>query len=545
MRKLLTFVAATLITGSVFAGGLVTNTNQSASWVRLPARNASIGIDAVYYNPAGLMKLENGFHVSLSNQSVFQTRKITNDYAGPGGAFGLNNHVFEGEVTALAFPDIYAVYKMDKLAISVGFSPVGGGGGAKYEQGLPSFAMSPSDLVPSLAASQGATAYRMNAYFKGSSTFLGFQAGLSYKINDMISIAAGLRYVTAENTYVGSLTGIEVQLPSGWTKATTIMTGIAANASGAAGSTSAIISANAAYGNLTLAQAQAATIINATQKAQLEGGLTAFGSPTTVTIAQADAVFKGAAAKYTATSTLLADQSADAAQKGTGFAPFLSINLSPSENLNIGIKYEMLTKLDLKNKTTKDLLIGYTSTGTPITMFPDGEMTRNDMPAMLSIGVDYKLSSALKLSLGTNYFFDKSADYGHKVDADLNSATPTTHISNKDIIASNGMTLQAGLEYNISEKLLVSGGYIWANKGVNSKYQSDLTYGLGTQTFGAGGAYKFSDKVMLNLGVSYTAYMKGTKTVDHIFSGTGANITSNETYEKSTFVVGVGLDFKF
>ncbi|HEY5469165.1 MAG TPA: outer membrane protein transport protein [Bacteroidales bacterium] len=545
MRKILTFIAAILITGSLFAGGLVTNTNQSASWVRLPARNASIGIDAVYYNPAGLMKLENGFHVSLSNQSVFQSRKITNDYAGPGGTFGLNNHAFDGEVKALAFPDVYAVYKMDKLAFSVGFSPVGGGGSAKYEQGLPSFGMSPSDLVPSLAASQGATAYRMNAYFEGSSTFLGFQAGISYKINDMISIAAGLRYVTAENTYAGSLTGIEVQLPSGWTKATTIMTGIAASASGAAVSTSAIITANAAYGNLTLAQAQAATIINATQRAQLEGGLTSFGSPTTVTIAQADAVFKGAAAKYTATSTLLADQSADVAQNGTGFAPFLSINLSPSENLNIGIKYEMITKLDLKNKTTKDLLIGYTATGTPITMFPDGAMTRNDMPALLSIGVDYKLSSALKLSLGSNYFFDKSADYGHKVDADLNSATPTTHIDNKDIIASNGMTLQAGLEYNISEKLLVSGGYIWANKGVNSKYQSDLTYGLGTQTFGAGGAYKFSDKVMLNLGVGYTAYKKDTKTVDHIFSGTGANITSNETYEKNTFMVGVGLDFRF
>src|SRR5450759_46643 len=98
MRKLLTFVAGTLITGSMFAGGLVTNTNQSAAWVRLPSRNASIGIDAVYYNPAGLMKLENGFHISLSNQSIFQTRQITNDYAGPGGAFGLNNHVFKGEV---------------------------------------------------------------------------------------------------------------------------------------------------------------------------------------------------------------------------------------------------------------------------------------------------------------------------------------------------------------------------------------------------------------------------------------------------------------
>jgi len=70
MRKFLIFVAATFISGALFAGGIVTNTNQSAAWVRLPSRNASTEIDAVYYNPAGLMKLKNGFHFSVSNQSI-------------------------------------------------------------------------------------------------------------------------------------------------------------------------------------------------------------------------------------------------------------------------------------------------------------------------------------------------------------------------------------------------------------------------------------------------------------------------------------------
>jgi hypothetical protein len=61
MRKILTFVAGTLITGSLLAGGLVTNTNQSAMYTRLQSRNASTSIDAVYYNPAGLTKLGDGF----------------------------------------------------------------------------------------------------------------------------------------------------------------------------------------------------------------------------------------------------------------------------------------------------------------------------------------------------------------------------------------------------------------------------------------------------------------------------------------------------
>ena len=296
MRKLLTIVVAMFITGSMFAGGLVTNTNQSASWARLPSRNASVTIDAVYYNPAGLMKLENGFHLSLSNQSIFQTRDIVNFYAGPGGSYGLNNYRYEGTATALAFPSIYAVYKMERLAFSLGFMPVGGGGVAEYKKGLPSFEMTPSDLVPSLQ-SQGASAYRLDAYFEGSSIFFGLQGGASYKINDLISVAAGLRYVIAKNIYEGYLKDIEVQLPSGWTRADAIMTGAATTYNTAAAGSSALVAGGA--GAYTFAQAQGAGLITATQRAQFEGALTAAGYPAATPIAQADAVYKGASAKYT------------------------------------------------------------------------------------------------------------------------------------------------------------------------------------------------------------------------------------------------------
>lgn len=540
MRKLLTFVVAMLITGSMFAGGLVTNTNQSASWVRLPARNASVGIDAAYYNPAGLMKLENGFHISLSNQSIFQTRDIVNFYAGPGGSYGLNNYRYEGTVTALAFPSIYAVYKLNKLAFSIGFLPVGGGGGAEFKKGLPSFEMTPSDLVPSLA-SQGASAYRLDAYFLGSSIFFGLQGGVSYKINDWISVAAGLRYVTAKNTYEGHLKDIEVQLPSGWTRADAIMTGAATTYNTAATGSSQLVTAG--LGSQTFAYAQSVGAINATQRAQFEGALTAAGYPAATPIAQANAVYKGVSAKYTANATLLGDQEADVTQSGTNIIPFFSVNISPSENLNIAIKYEMATKLDLKNETTKDLLIGYQTDGTPITMFPNGAMNRNDMPAMIAVGIDYKVSPELKLSFGSNYYFDRQADYGHKWDHDVNSSTPTVHMDNETMIFHNGFSLQGGLEYNITEKLLVSSGYVWANKGVNDYYQSDLTYGLGTSTFGLGGAYSITEKIQINLGFGYTTYRPDTKLVNHVL-GTSL-YTPEESYYKDTKMIAIGVDFRF
>ena len=56
MRKVsILFLAAVFSVNLLFAGGIVTNTNQSAAWVRWLVRDASLGIDAVYYNPIFLL----------------------------------------------------------------------------------------------------------------------------------------------------------------------------------------------------------------------------------------------------------------------------------------------------------------------------------------------------------------------------------------------------------------------------------------------------------------------------------------------------------
>jgi long-subunit fatty acid transport protein len=536
MRKIFTLISATFIAGNLIAGGLVTNTNQSASWVRMPSRNASTEIDAVYYNPAGLIKLDNGFHFSLNNQTIFQTRTIESTYP------FLNSGSYKGTVTAPFFPSIYAVYKLNKLAFSIGFLPVGGGGGATYETGLPSFEMGQSDLVPGLS-SKGATAYSMDVYFKGSSTFLGYQGAVSFKINDWISVGAGARYVTAKNTYEGYLRDVQVNLASGFTDASVIMAGIAQQAGTAATSTTALVGAGA--GAYTLAQAEAATIITHTQRLQLEGALAAFGSPTDITISNADAVFNGAKTVYNNKATLLSDQEADVEQTGSGIAPFFNINISPVENLNIAIKYEMATKLELTNKTTKDLTTGFLNEDPtkPITRFPNGAKIRNDMPAMLTLGAELKFSK-LRVNAGANYYFDKSADYGHYIDnTPQNSTDYSVHIDNSEIIAKNGMSVQMGAEISLTEKLLASAGYVYANQGVNSLYQSDLTYGLATHTFGAGGAYSITDKIKINLGASFTKYMQDSKTVDHYLGG--LNLLPTETYNKRTLLFGIGLDLSF
>jgi long-subunit fatty acid transport protein len=547
MRKLFTSVFALLIAGQVFAGGLVTNTNQSTSWVRLPSRNASTSIDAVFYNPAGLTKLENGFHFSLSNQTIFQTKDVKNFYAGPGGSYGLNQYVYLGDVAAPVYPGVYGAYKKDRFVFSLGFNPIGGGGGAEYKIGLPSFEMTPSDLVPSLQPTYGTSQYRLDAYLKGSSVFFGLQGGVSFKINEWLSVAAGMRYVSARNAYQGHLTDIEVNNGSpenpNWQRADQIMSSLSATYTTAATGSSALVSAGA--GSLTFAQAQTLGYITPTERAQFEAGLTALGYPATTPIATADQIYKGAATKYSNNATLLGDQYADVEQTGYGITAIFSANFSPTENLNIGIKYEMKTRMELTNKTTQDFTTGFASDGTPITMFPDGMTTPADMPAMLSVGIDYKLGTVARISLGSNYFWDKTANYGHKVDDDNNSSTPSVFISNKDIIDHNGLSFHGGVEYYLSEKLLLSAGYVWANKGVNDKYQSDLTYANATSTVGLGGAYKIMPNLQLNLGFGYTYYKPADNYIDHVFAANGTIYKVHENYGKNTEIISIGLDFSF
>ena len=188
MRKFLTFIAAIFITGNLIAGGLVTNTNQSAMFTRLQNRNASTSIDAVYYNPAGLTKLGNGFFASISNQTIGQKKTIINNYTYLAGT----PKTYIGNVSAPVFPSVYVAYNFGKLGVSAGFNPVGGGGGAKYNKGLPSFEMGIADLVPLLNSKNiPTTQYSADIFFKGTSVYFGYQANVSYKINDIISVAAG------------------------------------------------------------------------------------------------------------------------------------------------------------------------------------------------------------------------------------------------------------------------------------------------------------------------------------------------------------------
>ena len=67
---------AMVMSGELFAGGILTNTNTSVAFNRNFARDGVIAIDGVYSNPAGVSFMPQGWHLSFTNQSVKQTRTI-------------------------------------------------------------------------------------------------------------------------------------------------------------------------------------------------------------------------------------------------------------------------------------------------------------------------------------------------------------------------------------------------------------------------------------------------------------------------------------
>ena len=79
--KLVSLAIAMACATPSLAGGLLTNTNQHVAFNRMMSREASIGIDGVYYNPAGVVFMGEGHHLAINWQLAYQTRSIENDYA--------------------------------------------------------------------------------------------------------------------------------------------------------------------------------------------------------------------------------------------------------------------------------------------------------------------------------------------------------------------------------------------------------------------------------------------------------------------------------
>ena len=198
--------ALLMVSISTFAGGYLTNTNQHVSFLRMLAHGASIDIDGVYSNPAGLSFLpEDGLYLSLNGQSAYQTRTI--DATFPLFPEEGNRRYYEGKASAPFIPSFQGAYKKGPWTVSGSFAVVGGGGKASFDNGLPMFdSMVMSTIATATSGMVTPEMYTINSAMDGSQFIYGVQLGVTYRVNDWLGVFAGGRMNYFTGGYEGFLT---------------------------------------------------------------------------------------------------------------------------------------------------------------------------------------------------------------------------------------------------------------------------------------------------------------------------------------------------
>ena len=212
------------------AGGILTNTNQSIDFLRNPARDAAIGLDGVYSNPAGVAFMPEGFHLGFNWQYAHQTRTI--DCNNPVFALGrknggLSTKTFEGVADAPFIPSIQAAYNKGNWSVQFNFSVPGGGGKCEFADGLGSFESVVGNIAHQLSGldqiatalgqpAPGVSGYDMDGYMQGRQYYFGFQFGTAYKINPNLAIYGGLRLLYGTATYKAKISNIQVKTAAGY-----------------------------------------------------------------------------------------------------------------------------------------------------------------------------------------------------------------------------------------------------------------------------------------------------------------------------------------
>ena len=506
MNKIKTVCLTAAIASSSFsfAGGLLTNTNQNIAFNRLMSREASIGIDGVYFNPAGVAFLGQGHHLSLNWQLSYQHRSIKNDYQ----LFtnNVNNpftpRTFKGKAFAPVIPSLQYAYNKGHWSFQANLALAGGGGKCTFDNGLGSFekivsetamgACKLAQVVDGVAAQYGVPAvfsskfgkdgkYTYDSYMHGRQYYYGISIGAAYKVNDNFAVYGGVRTVYALCNYYGYVRDIKV-------------------------------------GNMPLYQV------------------------------------------LDPTKTTAADIELSCDQTGLGFTPMIGVDFKTGR-WNFSAKYEFKTRMRLKNKSVNqtpsignldgNLRNAYLAGGVPeaaadailsnqnvqgattmlkkqfnaelgeaIGEYEDGKKIEGDIPSLLTVGVGYKPIDELRINVGFHWFDDKHA---------------TSYNNRQKKLDRGTFEYSAGVEYDLNKKFTVSTGWQRTSYGMTNDYMDDKSFIVSSNSVGVGGVIHLSKKMDLQVAYFHTFY-ETMKTQKNNYS---ADFTRNNN------VFGVGLDINF
>jgi len=460
MKKILAAAAALLMsTPAVMAGGILTNTNQSVLFLKNPSRDAAIGLDGVYSNPAGVGFMPEGLPRAFNCQYAHQTRTITstNDAFALGKKNGgLTTKTFEGVADAPMIPSLQLAYNKENWSLQFNFSVPGGGGSCEFSNGLGSF----ESVVGNIAAMLkplGAQGYDMDGYMKGRQYYYGITVGAACKIFPNLSVYGGLRLLYGDATYKAKISNIMVKTDGAYVDFADYLQYSSTTVN------NALDQVNAGIAQYEKAGAQVPAQLVA-QQAQLESTRSSLAS----------------LQKYAQGVNLICNQD------GIGFAPIVSIDWK-YRNFNFAAKYEFKTQIRMTNSSTVD----QASEIAAVNKFRDGEKVNEDQPALLTIGAQWSPIDVIRINAGWHHYFDKDAKwYG-------NAQKQLKHNTNEFLL---------GAEWDVTSRLNVSAGGQLTRYGMSDEYISDMSFVVNSYSIGFGFSYKVHKNVTLSAAYFQTNY---------------------------------------
>ena len=421
MKKILLCAGSLILSfacvSAAYAGAIDNKTNWSAEYIRTFNRNAATDYaDIAAYNPAGTIKLHEGFTLNGSLQYV--TKEYENNITlGPGVVYN-----FDSDEPSY-IPGLFAVYNKKQFSIFGALTNVGGGGKVDFSRGNATTFRIASSLLGGLPLCGGAQCTNVGTQqLTAESFYLAYTLGAAYALNDMFSFSVGLRYVNANREAQGS-----------------------------------------------------AMIWDA-----------------------------GYANSYTAKVSY--------EQEGDGWGGIFGVNLAPNEKVNIGLRYETKTSLDLEASVPS--WVDQVSRGILASQgIINGVENPRDLPAIFAFGISYWLNPKIRVETDYTHYFNEGADWGGEED-----------------LVDDGFDVGIAFEYLFTDKISGSIGYMYTNLGDPKVMLPENPY-LDANTIGGGIAYAFNEQFHTNLSLGNSFYTDET--------------IGPVEYKKNNFFLALGMEYRF
>jgi long-chain fatty acid transport protein len=197
----------------------------------------------------------------------------------------------------------------------------------------------------------------------------------------------------------------------------------------------------------------------------------------------------------------------------SGVGGIVGLNWSPIDELNIGLRYETKTSLNLETDVKEDTVPGG--------LVVDGSARERDLPALFGAGVSYKIGPSARVEADFTYYLNNGANWDD---------TPIT--SGDETEKDNGYDIGLAFEYTFNNQWKGSAGYMYTDVGIEPDNMSIEAPELDCHTIGAGVEYSPISDMSLNLGVLKTFY-------------DDAETSSGITLEKDVVIMAFGIQYKF